>query len=120
MQAVHQQKQITAQLEDIRQQQLTRIARMRKAGAAGAALSFLIVSSVPLLFLIVIILQTDLAIKTLSFLNQAIDTGVVLGEYLQDKLMFITRNNLWLSGLAFVVVIMMGMWLRLMRTPKEA
>jgi uncharacterized membrane protein YpjA len=34
--------------------------------------------------------------------------------------MFITRNNLWLSGLAFVVVIMMGMWLRLMRTPKEA
>src|SRR5690242_20713037 len=40
MRAVHQQKQITAQLEDIRQQQLTRIARMRKAGAAGAALSF--------------------------------------------------------------------------------
>lgn len=120
MRAVHQQKQITAQLEDIRQQQLTRIARMRKAGAAGAALSFLIVSSVPLLFLTVIILQTDLAIKTLSFLNQAIDTGVVLGEYLQDKLMFITRNNLWLSGLAFVVVIMMGMWLRLMRHPQEA
>lgn len=120
MRAVQQQKQITAQLEDIRQQQLTRFARMRKASAVGAALSFLIVSSVPLLFLIVMILQTDLAIKTLSLLNDAIDTGVVLGEYLQDKLIFITRNNLLLSGLAFIVVVMMGMWLRLMRTPKEA
>jgi len=120
MRAVQQQKQITAQLDHIRQQQQTRVARMRKAGTVGVALSFLLVSSIPLLFLIVMVLQTTIAIKALTFLEGGIDTMVVLGEYLQNELVYITRDNFLLSGLAFVVVVMMGMWLRLMRPPKEA
>jgi hypothetical protein len=120
MRAVQQQKQITAQLDHIRQQQQTRVARMRKAGTVGVALSFLLVSSIPLLFLIVMVLQTTIAIKALTFLEGGIDTMVVLGEYLQSELVYITRDNFLLSGLAFVVVVMMGMWLRLMRPPKEA
>lgn len=120
MRAVQQQRQITNQLDHIRQQQQTRVARMRKAGTVGVALSFLLVSSMPLLFLIVIILQTDFAIKTLAFLERGIDTVVVLGVYLQRELAMITRDSVLLSGLAFVVVVMMGMWLRLMRPPHEA
>jgi Predicted transmembrane transcriptional regulator (anti-sigma factor) len=120
MRAVQQQRQVTNQLNNIRQQQQTRVARMRKAGTVGVALSFLLVSSMPLLFLIVIILQTDFAIKTLAFLERGIDTVVVLGVYLQRELVMITRNSILLSGLAFVVVVMMGMWLRLMRPPREA
>ncbi|GCE05398.1 anti-sigma factor family protein [Dictyobacter aurantiacus] len=120
MQAVQQQKQITHQLEDLRQQQRLRVARIRTAGAISAALGLLTLSSIPLLFLVMAILQTDLALKTLSLFNGVIDAGIVLGEYIQTELTLVTRDNLLLSGLAFAVVVMMGMWLRLMRSPQEA
>ncbi|GLV58658.1 hypothetical protein KDH_54880 [Dictyobacter sp. S3.2.2.5] len=120
MQAVQQQKQITHQLEDLRQQQRLRVARIRTAGAVSAALGLLTLSSIPLLFLVMAILQTDLALKTLSLFNGVIDAGIVLGEYIQTELTLVTRDNLLLSGLAFAVVVMMGMWLRLMRSPQEA
>jgi Putative zinc-finger len=120
MRAIYQQKQITAQLEEIRQQQQLRMASMRKAGAIGAALGFLIVSSIPLLFLVMTIMQTNLMLKILSFLNGAIDTSIIIGQYLQRGLTLVMSNNWLLSGLAFMVIIMMGMWLRLMRTPQEA
>lgn len=120
MRAIQQQKQITHQLEDLRQQQKSRVARMRTAGAVSAALGLLTLSSIPLMFLVMTILQTDLALKTLSLFNGVIDAGIVLGEYIQAELTLVTRDNLLLSGLAFAVVVMMGMWLRLMRSPQEA
>lgn len=120
MRAIQQKKQITNQLEDLRQQQQLRVARMRTAGAVSAALGLLTLSSIPLLFLIMAIIQTDLALKTLSLFNGVIDEGIVLGEYIQPGLTLVTRDNLLLSGLAFTVVVMMGMWLRLMRAPQEA
>ncbi|GHO87969.1 anti-sigma factor family protein [Dictyobacter formicarum] len=120
MRAIQQQKQITHQLEDLRQRQQSRVARMRTAGAVSAALGLLTLSSIPLLFLVMTILQTDLALKTLSLFNGVIDAGIVLGEYIQTGLTLVTRDNLLLSGLAFAVVVMMGMWLRLMRSPQEA
>ncbi|GER88377.1 hypothetical protein KDW_25390 [Dictyobacter vulcani] len=120
MRAIQQKKQITSQLEDLRQQQKIRVARMRTVGAVSAALGLLTLSSIPLLFLIVAIIQTDLALKTLSLFNGVIDEGIVLGEYIQPGLTLVTRDNLLLSGLAFAVVVMMGMWLRLMRAPQEA
>ncbi|GCE27050.1 hypothetical protein KDA_25340 [Dictyobacter alpinus] len=120
MRAIQQKKQITNQLEDLRQQQQSRVARMRTAGAVSAALGLLTLSSIPLLFLIVAIIQTDLALKTLALFNGVIDEGIVLGSYVQTGLTLVTRDNLLLSGLAFAVVVMMGMWLRLMRAPQEA
>jgi anti-sigma factor RsiW len=119
MRAIQQQKHITCQLEDLREQQLLRIARMRKVGTVSAALGFLILSSIPLLFLVIAFLQTDLALKALSLFNGVIDGGIVLGQYAQIGLTLVTRDNLLLSGLAFAVVVMMGMWLRLMRSPQE-
>ncbi len=120
MQAIQQHKQISQQLEDIRHQQRTRVERMKTVGAAGAALGFFTLSSIPLLFLAMTIIQTDLALKTLALLNGFIDVLIVMGQYLQTGLLLAARDNWLLSGMALVVVVMTGMWLRLMRTPQEA
>jgi hypothetical protein len=55
----------------------------------------------------------------LSLLGDIVDVLIVLTQYLQAGLMFITRDNRLLLGVAFVLVVMMGMWLRLMRHPQE-
>ncbi|GCF10598.1 zf-HC2 domain-containing protein [Dictyobacter arantiisoli] len=120
MRAIQQQNHITHQLEDLRQQQKSRIERFRTAGAVGTALGLLTLSSIPLLFLIITLLQTDLALKMLAFFNGAIDEGIVFGQYTQTGLTLVTRDNWLLSALGFAVVVMMGMWLRLMRPPQEA
>jgi predicted anti-sigma-YlaC factor YlaD len=120
MLAIQRQQRITKQLEDIRQQQQTRVAQLRGVGAVCAAITFLTLSSVPLLLLAVAIIQTDLVVKALTALNGVIDVVIILGEYLQTGVALVSRDNWLLSGVAFAVVVMMGMWLRLMRHPQEA
>ena len=119
MLAVQRQARITQQLEDIRQQQQSRMARWRTIGAACAAIGLFTLSSIPLLVLAIVIIQTDLAVRALLVLDTVIDTFVILGQYLQPGLTLITHDNWLLSGVAFVMVVMMGMWLRLMRHPQE-
>jgi len=120
MLAIQQQKRITEQLERLHQQQQTRIARLRPFGTAFAAISFFTLGSIPLLLFAIILIQTDLAVKILSLLNGVIDVVIILAQYSQEGLTLATRNNWLLSGVAFAVVVMMGMWLRLMRHPQEA
>lgn len=120
MQAIQQQKRISQQLEDIREQQKTRVQGLRTVGAACVALGVFTLSSLPLLILAAIIIQMDMALKGLYLLNGVIDTTIILFQYLEAELGLVTRNNWLLSGLAFVVVVMTGMWLRLMRLPREA
>jgi predicted anti-sigma-YlaC factor YlaD len=119
MQAVQEQRWITQQLEELRAQQQLRIARWRTVGTALAALSFFTLGSIPLLILAITIIQTDLVVKSLSLLSSVIDILIVFSQYLQVGLILVTRNNWLLSGVAFAVVVMMGMWLRLMRPPHE-
>jgi len=59
-------------------------------------------------------------VKALSLLSSGIDILFVSAQYFQIGLTLVTRNNWLLSAVAFSVVIMMGMWLRLMRPPQEA
>jgi hypothetical protein len=120
MLAVQRQKRITQQLEDLHQQQQSRMLRMRGVGAACAAIGFFILSCIPLLLLVMTIIQTDLVVKALLLLEGIIDVLIVLGQYIYTGLTLATRDNRLLSGVAFAVVIMMGMWLRLMRYPGEA
>lgn len=120
MLAIQQQKWIALQIEELREQQHTRVARMRGPGAALAALGFLLLGSIPLLLFAIVVIQTDLAVQALSVLNGVIDSLIILAQYLQVGSTLVTRNNWLLSGVAFAVVIMMGMWLRLMRHPQEA
>jgi hypothetical protein len=120
MLAIQQQKRITEQLERLHEQQQSRIARLRPFGTAFAAIAFFTLGSIPLLLFAVILIQADLAVKILSLLNDVIDVVIILAQYSQEGLTLATRNNWLLSGVAFAVVVMMGMWLRLMRHPREA
>ncbi|HLQ27600.1 MAG TPA: zf-HC2 domain-containing protein [Ktedonobacteraceae bacterium] len=120
MLAVQHQKRITQQLEDIRKQQRLRIARMRVVGTPLAAITFFMLGSIPLLLLALTIVQPDLLVKTLSLLSDVIDVLIVLAQILQTGLTLVTHDNRLLLGVAFVLVVMMGMWLRLMRHPQEA
>ena len=120
MLAVEQRKQIFRQLEDIHTQQQTRMARMRVVGAPLAALALFTLVSIPLLVLALAIVQPDLLEQTLPPLSNVVGVLIVLAEYFQVGLTLITQDNWLLLGVAFVLVVMMGMWLRLMRHPQEA
>jgi len=120
MLAVEQQKRISQQLEDIRTQQRSRMARMRVIGAPLAAMALFTLVSIPLLLLALTIVQPDLLEQTLPLLSNVVGVLIVLAEYLQAGLTLITRDNWLLLGVAFILVVMMGMWLRLMRHPQEA
>jgi hypothetical protein len=119
MLAIQQHRRVSQQLEDIRLQQNTRVAHMRSTGTALFALGFFTLSSIPLLLFAAAITQTDLLVSALSFLDGIVDVLFITGQYLYAGLTMIARNNWLLSGVAFAVVIMMGMWLRLMRHPQE-
>jgi len=118
--AVQRHKRVTQQLEDIRAQQQLRIARIRIIGLPLAAVLFFTLGCIPLLLFALIIVQPDMLEKTLTISSDLIDVCVVLLQYLQMGLTLLTRDNRLLLGVAFVFVVMMGMWLRLMRYPQEA
>ena len=115
MLAVKRQEKITQQVEHMQQQQQVRVARMRTGGLAFALLTFLALGSIPLVLAVILLVQTDMMVNLLSFLRSIIDVGYVLALSLQTALIVVTHNNLLLSLLAFVVVLMMAMWIRLMR-----
>ena len=120
MLAVQQQKRISQQLEDIRTQQRSRMARMGAVGVPLAAIILFTLVSFPLLLLALAILQPDLLGQTLPLLSDVVGVLIVLVQYFQAGLTIITRDNRLLLGVAFVLVVMMGMWLRLMRHPQGA
>jgi anti-sigma factor RsiW len=120
MLAVQQHKRITQQLENLRLQQRSRIAHLRIVGPPLIAAIVFMVSSVPVVVVTLAILQPDLFVKTLSFLSDVVGTLIVFGQYLQAGLKLVTRNSWLLSVTAFILVVMMGIWLRLMRYPQEA
>lgn len=120
MLAIQQQKYITSQLENIRQRQQSRMVHLRSVGTACVALCCFTLSSIPLLLLALCLAQTDLTVKALYILNNIIDVSIILAQYLQVGLTMMTRNNWLLSALAFAVIVMIGMWLRLMRHPQGA
>jgi len=120
MLAVQRQKQISQQLEDIRTQQQFRMARISVVGAPLAAMTLFILVSIPLLLLALAFVQPDLLEQAFPLVSDVVGVLIVLAQYFQVGLTFITRDNRLLLGVAFVLVVMMGMWLRLMRHPQEA
>lgn len=120
MQAIHQRARVSQQLEDIRQQQHSRILRIRPVGTILAAIAFFGLSCIPLFLFAILLIQTDFAVQALSALSGVIDILVVLAQFLQEGLVLITHNSWLLTAVSFVVVVMMGMWLHLMRPPREA
>ncbi len=120
MRAIERQRRITQQLEDIRAQQQARIARLGNVSPKLAMIVYLAVGILSLSLLTLFIFQPDLIVAIFSLLSGVIDALFVVGQYLQAGLALITRDNWLLSGVALVLVVMMGMWLRLMRYPQQA
>ena len=96
------------------------MARLRVVGLPLAAIAFFTLGSIPLLLLALTIVQPDWLVNMLSLLGDVVGMLIILVQYLQVGLTLITHNDMLLLGVAFVVVVMMGMWLRLMRHPQEA
>lgn len=120
MLAIQEYKRTDEQIEHLRAQQRSRVAKIRPTAVALAALTLLTVSSIPLFVIALTIIQPDLFVKSLNLVGDSPGILVVLAQYLQAGLTMVARNNWLLSGVAFAVVIMMGIWLRLMRYPQEA
>ena len=120
LRAVERQVRITQQLEDIRTQQRTRIARLRILTPRFAAFTYLTIGLISLSLLALLIFNTDLVVNILASLSGVIDALVLLAQYVQSGLALVLHENWLLSAMALVLVIMMGMWLRLMRHPQEA
>jgi len=119
MQAVQQERQITRQLEDIRIQQKTRVARLRILPPL-IALAFSSIGGLAVLALGLLFFQPNVLIKILDLVGNGIEVFFLVVQYLQTGLALITRNTVILPAIALVLVVMMGMWLRLMRYPQEA
>ena len=120
MQAVERQKRISQQLEHIQNRQQARLARMGKASPKIAGMAFLVTGAFALGLFVLFLFQPEVFISLLSTLSGFIDALYMLTGYLQAGLTLITSQTWLLSGVALVVVVMMGMWLRLMRYPREA
>jgi hypothetical protein len=67
-----------------------------------------------------LIFNTDTVVNILESFGDVIDTLAILAQYLQTGLALVLKQQWLLSAIALVLVIMMGMWLRLMRHPQEA
>ncbi len=120
MRAVEQEKRISQQLEHIQSQQQVRLARVSKAGPKIAAGAFLTTGALILGLVALFLFQPEVFISLLSTLSGFVDALYALTAYVQAGLTLISSQNWVLSGVAFMVVVMMGMWLRLMRYPREA
>ncbi|HLH60052.1 MAG TPA: hypothetical protein VKV20_00100 [Ktedonobacteraceae bacterium] len=114
MQAVQQQRQITRQLEEIRTQQKARLRILPPV----LVVTFSLAGGLAVSALILAFFRPDILVRMLSLMGDVIAAFFVAGQYLQVGLAFITGNSLILSGIALVLVVMMGMWLRLMRYPQ--
>ena len=84
------------------------------------AFTYVTIGVISLSLLALFIFKTDLVVTVLTLLGDVIDALVTLAQYLQTGLALVIHDNWLLSGMALVLVIMMGMWLRLMRHPQEA
>ena len=119
MQAVEQQRRVSQQLEDLRVQQKQRTFLLRTRGlkfiCAACCVCGLLVTG----FLLLLILQPALLDRTLNALDGSIALLVVIGEQIRLGLSVIPSNQWLVSGAALVVVLMMGLWIRLMRHPQE-
>jgi hypothetical protein len=116
MQAIQEHKRITQQLEDMRTKQQSRLVRLHRI-VPSLAVSFVAIGTLPVLLFIV---QPHLMTQLIHPLSGVIDVFITLVQYVQTDLMLVTRNSLLLSGVALVLVVLMGLWLRLMRAPQEA
>jgi len=119
MRAVDQQKRITQQLDDLRTQQ-----KQRAALLSGTCLKLTagVCFSVGILAIVLFALslfQPDILVQLLALSSDTIALLVAVSDGVGVALSLIPSNSWLLAGSALAVVLLMGMWLRLMRYPRE-
>ncbi|HEY1353751.1 MAG TPA: hypothetical protein VGF67_29425 [Ktedonobacteraceae bacterium] len=120
MRAVEQQRRVSQQLEDLRIQQRQRTAFLHAAGIKWIMAVYGISGGLALVFILLLIVQPGLLGRILSVLGGGIAFLLMLEESVRQGLAPVPLSNWLLSGAALLVVLMMGLWVRLMRPPKEA
>jgi hypothetical protein len=119
MRAVEQQRRITQELDDLCARQKQSAVHLRSTCLklmVGVGFSFEILG---FLFVFLLIFQPDILVQLLAGLNGPVAMLVGLEEGIGATLSLIPSNGWLLSGLALAIVLMTGMWLRLMRYPQE-
>ena len=119
MQAVEEQRRVSQQLEDLRLQQKQRTAHLRSAGLKCIAVLWCISGALAGGFILLLIMVPALLDRTLSSLDDSIAALVMLAEQIKLELALIPSKSWMFSVAALVVVLMMGLWIRLMRYPQD-
>lgn len=119
MQAVEEQRRVSQQLEDLRTQQKQRTAHLRTAGLKLIGVLWGFCGVLVGGFIILLIVQPALLDRTLNSLDDSIAVLVALKEQIKLGLSLIPSSSWLLSAAALAVVLMMGLWIRLMRHPKD-
>lgn len=119
MQAVEQQRRVSQQLEDLRTQQKQRTFLLRTRGLKFICIACCVCGLLVTGFLFLLILQPALLDRTLNALDGSIALLVVIEEQIKLGLSLIPSNQWLVSGAALIVVLMTGLWIRLMRHPQE-
>lgn len=120
MQAVEQQRRVSQQLEDLRAQQKQRTAFLRTTGLKFLAALCGVCGVLAVAFVILLIVRPELLARTLDALSGGIAALLMAEEEIKLGLSLIPSSSWLLSGAALVIVLMMGLWVRLMRYPQEA
>ena len=119
MRAVEQQRRITQQLDDLCTRQRQRALLLRRTSwKILFGVSFLL-GVLTIVFIVLSFIQPDILVQLLARLSDAIAALFVVGEGVQGALSLIPSNSWLISGAALAIVLLMGMWLRLMRYPQK-
>ncbi|HEY0753851.1 MAG TPA: hypothetical protein VGD98_07820 [Ktedonobacteraceae bacterium] len=119
MRAVEERRQVSQQLEDLREQQKQRTEHLR----TGLKFMSVLCCGAGVLafgFVLLLILRPVLLERTLNSLDDSIAILVVLSERMRMGLALIPAGSWVLSVAALIVVLLMGLWIRLMRYPRDA
>lgn len=120
MQAVDRQRRISQQLDDLRVQQRQRTAFLRAAGLKIVAIMCYVCGGLAAGFVVLLLLRPELLARTLDFLGNGLAVLLMMEEEIRLGLSLIPLSSWLLSGMALVVVLLMGLWVHLMRPPREA
>lgn len=118
MRAVEEQRRVSQQLEDLRIQQQKRTAHLRVTGLIVGIL-WCVSGALAGGFMLLLLMQPELLDRTLNALGDSIATFLVLVEQIRQGLSLIPSNNWLLSAAALVVVLLTGLWIRLMCHPQD-
>jgi hypothetical protein len=119
MRAVEQQRRISQQLEDLRIRQVQRTVVLRKTGVKLLLILNFCMGLLAGALVLVSIFQPDVLVRLLTWLSDTIAMLIAVADGIRVACSLIPPNSWLFSGAALAIVLLTGMWLRLMRCPQE-